>query len=292
MRRALARLSDGPPVFHTRFSGAGQPTEVAVQPAGQQPSGGPIVRSPGGLSRLWAAVLRECPERDEVHHGVQCDWCDQVPLVGPRYKCSVCADYDLCNRCHMAHAADHGHTFQRVPARVPRVDGAEFSGRELSALTELARLVAWDGLTRRPPPVDVLPRLRRRSWAPGETEAGECVICTEDFSRGDEVVCVPTCGHAFHHNCMRQWCQRKPLCPLCREDLTALPATPAPEKPLAICDRPGPEANTSAFTSVVAAPTRALRRRSREPESAPSNWRRDRRRTSILQRGRAMAGVS
>ena len=36
-------------------------------------------RSPGGLSRLWAAVLRECPERDEVHYGVQCDWCDQVP---------------------------------------------------------------------------------------------------------------------------------------------------------------------------------------------------------------------
>merc|ERR1712107_731962 len=34
----------------------------------------------------------------QVHWGVVCDGCDG-PVVGPRHKCLVCPDYDLCATC-------------------------------------------------------------------------------------------------------------------------------------------------------------------------------------------------
>jgi hypothetical protein len=34
-----------------------------------------------------------------VHHGVTCGGCNQTPITGPRYKCSVRHNYDLCATC-------------------------------------------------------------------------------------------------------------------------------------------------------------------------------------------------
>jgi next-to-BRCA1 protein 1 len=34
-----------------------------------------------------------------VHYGVRCDNCSQFPIVGARFKCNTCADYDLCETC-------------------------------------------------------------------------------------------------------------------------------------------------------------------------------------------------
>lgn len=34
-----------------------------------------------------------------VHEGVLCDECGANPLVGFRYKCMTCPDYDICGGC-------------------------------------------------------------------------------------------------------------------------------------------------------------------------------------------------
>ena len=41
---------------------------------------------------------------DEVHAGVTCDECNMSPIVGTRWKCCMCADFDFCNACHTAFA--------------------------------------------------------------------------------------------------------------------------------------------------------------------------------------------
>ena len=49
---------------------------------------------------------------------MSCDGCGLTPIRGARWKCSVCADYDLCDVCHSQfHATGqyhtHGHEFNR-----------------------------------------------------------------------------------------------------------------------------------------------------------------------------------
>lgn len=55
----------------------------------------------------------------------------------------------------------------------------------------------------------------------GTTEEGSlgCSICTEDFSRGEEVRVLP-CNHKFHPDCVDPWLLNvSGTCPLCRIDL-------------------------------------------------------------------------
>ena len=34
-----------------------------------------------------------------IHFGVKCDGCGKFPIVGCRYKCAVCDDFDYCEDC-------------------------------------------------------------------------------------------------------------------------------------------------------------------------------------------------
>ena len=56
------------------------------------------------------------------HHGVICDGCSMDPLIGLRWKCKQCADYDLCNTCYTSFCGngdihDSSHTFENVEGR-------------------------------------------------------------------------------------------------------------------------------------------------------------------------------
>jgi len=58
-----------------------------------------------------------------VHHRVTCDGCNASPIVGIRYKCETCDDYDLCSSCYdrraQVHVPDHSFLKLEQPRRCP-----------------------------------------------------------------------------------------------------------------------------------------------------------------------------
>ena len=44
---------------------------------------------------------------EEVHQGVTCDECGKHPLIGFRYKCLICADFDVCHECRTITSHPH-----------------------------------------------------------------------------------------------------------------------------------------------------------------------------------------
>ena len=46
--------------------------------------------------------------------GVICDGCTEGPIVGTRWNCIDCPNYDLCTQCFMADVHDRNHSFLRI----------------------------------------------------------------------------------------------------------------------------------------------------------------------------------
>ena len=42
-----------------------------------------------------------------THVGVKCNGCGVTPIVGVRYKCAVCQDFDLCEKCEASSKTKH-----------------------------------------------------------------------------------------------------------------------------------------------------------------------------------------
>ena len=67
-----------------------------------------------GAVRAVAVTAATETGAGEVHVNVTCDGCNMSPIVGPRYKCLVRDDYDLCVRCNSLEAEPFPKV--RVPA--------------------------------------------------------------------------------------------------------------------------------------------------------------------------------
>merc|ERR1719326_2682381 len=75
----------------------------------------------GPLYKLTVTVKKTGPAQSEagekeeavVHHGVTCDGCELANITGPRYKCVVCDDYDLCGGCEAA-GRHPGHNMMKI----------------------------------------------------------------------------------------------------------------------------------------------------------------------------------
>jgi len=59
----------------------------------------------------------------EAHGNVRCDGCNEFPIVGARYNCTVCPDFDLCAKCEASsvHPAEHPLLKYRQPVNTPVV---------------------------------------------------------------------------------------------------------------------------------------------------------------------------
>lgn len=49
-----------------------------------------------------------------MHFGVKCDQCGKYPIVGCRYKCSVCPNFDFCEDCEKKYSHLHNHAFFKI----------------------------------------------------------------------------------------------------------------------------------------------------------------------------------
>jgi len=65
------------------------------------------------------------PAPSGAHLGITCDQCSASPVVGVRYRCSVCPDFDLCETCIANPSpAAHGDGGEHLFLRIPTTDGA------------------------------------------------------------------------------------------------------------------------------------------------------------------------
>ena len=55
-------------------------------------------------------------ENKEIHTFVTCDGCKMSPIIGKRYKCETCPNFDFCEKCYMTRNKEHGHSFKNVKA--------------------------------------------------------------------------------------------------------------------------------------------------------------------------------
>ena len=49
------------------------------------------------------------PKINTIHTGIHCDVCKKTDIVGLRYKCMYCADYDLCQDCWNTPTIKYSH---------------------------------------------------------------------------------------------------------------------------------------------------------------------------------------
>jgi len=60
------------------------------------------------------------PNNESVHWRVQCDGCNAFPIVGNRFKCEGCEDFDFCSKCHeklkQFHPKEHSFKLIEKPA--------------------------------------------------------------------------------------------------------------------------------------------------------------------------------
>ena len=53
-------------------------------------------------------------EEESVHIGFSCNNCNCQNIIGPRYKCTVCPNYNLCSKCEEISNHDINHIFVKI----------------------------------------------------------------------------------------------------------------------------------------------------------------------------------
>jgi len=81
----------------------------------------PPVPSQAASSDLSSSPVNKIPTDQSksmptggVHTGITCDGCTVFPIVGERWKCSICHDFDLCASCHNLGVHPKSHPMNQI----------------------------------------------------------------------------------------------------------------------------------------------------------------------------------
>ena len=73
--------------------------------------------------------------------------------------------------------------------------------------------------------VDAIPRVvfGCEEWDSGKWSVDDesCSVCIDAFERGETLLCLPECQHAFHKDCIEGWLAQNTTCPNCRASLVS-----------------------------------------------------------------------
>jgi hypothetical protein len=54
-----------------------------------------------------------------VHRGIRCSLCEMTPIIGTRYRCVNCANFDLCESCEVVSLDTHDRTHLFLKIKIP-----------------------------------------------------------------------------------------------------------------------------------------------------------------------------
>lgn len=80
----------------------------------------PKAKKPKKVSKVPPKAKIQDKFEPVIHQNIICDECNVGPIVGIRYKCTVCHDFDLCENCE--EISNHMHPLVKI--RVPMKTGA------------------------------------------------------------------------------------------------------------------------------------------------------------------------
>lgn len=87
-----------PPAVRMLHSTSGRPESGKVKMM-HSTSGRPDSSPVRMLHQTSGRPVSAESQHDQCHRNVRCDGCDVSPVIGVRYKCAVCPDFDVCSRC-------------------------------------------------------------------------------------------------------------------------------------------------------------------------------------------------
>lgn len=100
-------------------------------------------KSPDPADEKVALPQQSEEENNSVHTNVRCDVCNMSPILGVRFKCTVCMNFDLCSKCEKSniHSADH----PLLKIKVPREISDPSSGMDIPSPFQIFKIPVSSG---------------------------------------------------------------------------------------------------------------------------------------------------